>query len=273
MTISDADHTPPAIVKSWFNDLENLSGIVNDLKAIPFNYLVPDASLIPFESISFFNLDLTWLKYLVDGAFSIGRISKAEQEYDKTLYDSFDFLKPLPGVRSGFLLHSVAVAGWPDMNIYNQLTSHPLSANIPKDYHKCANERESFTFKGVVDVAYGADRLFEYREGITGTITFNNETFGDPAPNVFKAGYYRNPFPYRKDKLSANLLICLFDGSLDTVCIHQKPGSIHFGLESDPNPNTPFRIANILPPANPKDGSAKFANTLIQKIEVIKFKV
>lgn len=32
---------------------------------------------------------------------------------------------------------------------------------------------------------------FNFKYGVSGTVTFNNATFGDPLPNIVKAGYYR----------------------------------------------------------------------------------
>ena len=37
----------------------------------------------------------------------------------------------------------------------------------------------------------------------------------------------------RMDRLSANVLICLFAGEIKEVDIHQKPETLHFGLDSD----------------------------------------
>jgi hypothetical protein len=42
-----------------------------------------------------------------------------------------------------------------------------------------------------VDVAYGANGSYNYRTNVTGTITFNNATFGDPIVGVAKAGYFK----------------------------------------------------------------------------------
>jgi hypothetical protein len=36
----------------------------------------------------------------------------------------------------------------------------------------------------------------------------------------------------RMERLSANVLICLFKGEIKTVDIHQKPETLHFGLDS-----------------------------------------
>jgi hypothetical protein len=62
----------------------------------------------------------------------------------------------------------------------------------PVDYTYIADEGESVTFTETVDVAYGANGQFNYMFGVTGTITFDNETFGDPIIGVDKAGFYRS---------------------------------------------------------------------------------
>ena len=61
----------------------------------------------------------------------------------------------------------------------------------PAGYTWCASENGSYTFNQTVDVAYGANGAFVYKSGVSGTITFNNATFGDPAYGVAKAGFYK----------------------------------------------------------------------------------
>ena len=61
----------------------------------------------------------------------------------------------------------------------------------PAGYTKCANEGERFALRVASDVAYGADGKFRYLTNQTGTITFDNATFGDPVPGVRKAGFVR----------------------------------------------------------------------------------
>ena len=55
----------------------------------------------------------------------------------------------------------------------------------------CANEGQAFVLPSTCDVAYGANGSFAVRSAQSGTITFNNATFGDPVPGVVKKGYYR----------------------------------------------------------------------------------
>ncbi len=61
----------------------------------------------------------------------------------------------------------------------------------PEGYTWCAHERQSYTFNELVDVAYGSNGKFNFKYNVTGTVSFNNATFGDPISGTVKAGYYR----------------------------------------------------------------------------------
>ena len=63
-------------------------------------------------------------------------------------------------------------------------------------YSQCAGEYQSFALPGTCDVAYGANGLYVFKTGQSGTILFSNGSFGDPAPGVAKAGYYRTAVVY-----------------------------------------------------------------------------
>ena len=158
-------------IASWFAKLGLLQGI-------PFNYLVPDARLLPKEAIRFFQVDHLWVDYLLDGAFSIGRVTSADFTQDKAhvANNSSPASNPFDTV-TGFLLRSDVVAGWPG-----------LQAN---GYDKGNNELPLL----------------------------------------------------RMDHLSPNVLLCLFDGEIDSVAIHQKPETLHFGFDqTTAEPPTFYKI-------------------------------
>jgi hypothetical protein len=71
----------------------------------------------------------------------------------------------------------------------------PLTAavqtTLPAGYVKICDENQSYTFATPVDVAYGVSGGFTFRQDLSGTIAFNNNTFGDPKVGTFKAGYWR----------------------------------------------------------------------------------
>jgi len=68
---------------------------------------------------------------------------------------------------------------------------------LPPGYVKVADENQSFTFSSTVpvDVAYGKPGGYVFRNGVTGAITFNNATFGDPLVGTGKEGYWRPQNP------------------------------------------------------------------------------
>ena len=101
------------------------------LHGVPFSYLVPDAELLPIESIRFFYLDRAWTDALVQGALSVGTITTADRAQLEAVYphirDDVDEaertirtpqgeerLQGAGGTITGFLMRSRAVSGWPE---------------------------------------------------------------------------------------------------------------------------------------------------------------
>ena len=70
-------------------------------------------------------------------------------------------------------------------------TPDPNAPVGPEGYTYCADEGVSVTFDMYVNVAYGADGNFNYLYEVTGTITFDNDTFGDPIHGTVKHGFYQ----------------------------------------------------------------------------------
>lgn len=123
-----AEPTPPLLIH-WLSKLSLLYGI-------PFQYLVPDERILPIESIRFFHIDENWINNLIDGAMSIGRVISSDFEHDNTfLLKIMDEIRQeLPKIRqsllkktyngisssevkTGFLLRSAIVEGWPGLEV------------------------------------------------------------------------------------------------------------------------------------------------------------
>jgi hypothetical protein len=137
--------------------MESLLAHLRLLVGVPFDYLVPDARLLPPESIRFFYLDRSWTDRLVDGAIAVGKIGSREQAHhqaqapqvsqqldltERQVRDlqrghvSFEVAKghPISGaarVVTGFLLRSKAVSGWPHMDV--RAYDENLSKNFDPD--------------------------------------------------------------------------------------------------------------------------------------------
>lgn len=119
----------PEEVSDWFQQLSCLEGV-------PFNYLVPDHHMLPLESIRFFWVDPLWIDCLLDGAFSVGRVTAADTNQDRFNQAGLNPNRQI----TGFLLHSEVVAGFPDLLIdgYNVGIdgSNRHSASLPST-RKC----------------------------------------------------------------------------------------------------------------------------------------
>jgi len=125
------ESTMPAYMEMFLVHLRLLIGV-------PFNYLVPDARLLPDESIRFFYLDRSWTDRVVEGAISVGKSGTREQAHHQAhsvdVHSQLDLTervvrtlqRGLPegkvpsnaaGIVTGFLLRSAAVTGWPAMDV------------------------------------------------------------------------------------------------------------------------------------------------------------
>ncbi len=98
----------PYSVESWFQDLVQL-------RHLPFHYLVQQDQMLPQESLRFFMIDSAWLDALIDGAYSIGRVTSGDQKFDAKNEDLIksSLQKPI----SGIFLRSSLVSGWKNFNI------------------------------------------------------------------------------------------------------------------------------------------------------------
>ena len=123
----DGTHVVPGELRRFMARLRLLHGV-------PFSYLVPDAKLLPVESIRFFYLDRAWTDALVMGALSVGTISSADRTQLEAVYPHIraevdeaerSLRKPLgekplkagSGSVTGFLLRSRLVSGWPNLHV------------------------------------------------------------------------------------------------------------------------------------------------------------
>jgi hypothetical protein len=108
------------------------------LYPVPFHYLIPNAALLPPESLRFFHLDDNWVDALVDGALSIAVRSSADRglasradlqsalsrivyQYRLRLQGKTPEWNPkeryMETPKSGLLLRSSIVSGWPGVEV------------------------------------------------------------------------------------------------------------------------------------------------------------
>lgn len=123
----DGDHIVPGELRRFLARLRLLHGV-------PFSYLVPDAKLLPLESIRFFYLDRAWTDALVQGVLSVGTITTADRTQLEAVYPKMRAdvdeaertirrprgekrLQGAGGTITGFLMRSRLVSGWPNLHV------------------------------------------------------------------------------------------------------------------------------------------------------------
>ena len=123
----DGTHVVPGELRRFLARLRLLHGV-------PFSYLVPDAALLPIESMRFFYIDRAFTDALVQGALSVGTISSADRTQLEAVYPHIrsevdeaerairrpqgeERLAGAGSTITGFLLRSRVVSGWPNLHV------------------------------------------------------------------------------------------------------------------------------------------------------------
>jgi hypothetical protein len=88
------------------------------LEGVPMDYLVPDERMLPPESLRFFQVDLNWVYSLVEGAYSVARVSTGDKKQDAATCPHEVYRQV-----SGFLLRSAIVSGWPTLEAQVEVSS------------------------------------------------------------------------------------------------------------------------------------------------------
>ena len=132
------------------------------LEGVPFTHLVPDAEMLPTESLRFFDLDLSWVTALLEGAFSIGRSSSADTTLDAALAPALYAAARMPARASGFLLRSAVVDGWPNLEVTPYA---PGGAELPPPPLRMERIAPSVLFY-IYPAALGSVAVHEPAEGL-----------------------------------------------------------------------------------------------------------
>ncbi len=183
--------------------LQDWLGRLRLLYGVPFEYLVPDERLLPTESIRFFYLDRNWTDRLVDGALSVGKTSSREYAHhhavNSLVVSSLDTHER--HVRLKLRKRDESVGSGPGGDITGMLLRSRVVSGWP----------------GLEVKAYDGPEVGAYDE-------------------VPSAPHKRLRL-LRMDRLSPNILLCLFDGIPTIVDIEEPREGIQFGVNPTVNAN------------------------------------
>lgn len=167
-------------------ELDALTEKLYTLEAVPYEYLVCTGDLLPAESIRFFYVDETWVGCLMDGAMSVGRATHFDLEHDALLKKNLlRRLKMRRGktdaeedsVRTGFLLRSKLVSGWPSL--------------LVQCYSEDGNDKKLLSYERMSQI--GNETLLCIADGIISYVELIEPTESVCFGLVEEAGKFRIP--------------------------------------------------------------------------------
>jgi hypothetical protein len=162
---------------------------------VPFDHIVPDPRLLPIESIRFFYFDRGWIDSLVDGAMSIGVQSSKDSHYYKITKD--------------IIRDAVAKL---ILQVREKLLGFPLSDKDPTD-----GVIAGFLLRSAVLTQHPGIEIKGYR-----TITQNDDRTLEGADRMQLL---------RMERLSPNVLICLFPDTPAWIEFDEPKEGLCFGVE------------------------------------------
>jgi len=130
VTLNFDESVLPPYLEDWLGKLSLLYGV-------PFEHLVPNAEMLPVESMRFFYVDPNWTSGLVNGALSVGSHSSRDTALIKSVYTQLQLSlnasmqlvrrrlaqAELPDelnaniAVAGVLIRSQVISGWPGLEI------------------------------------------------------------------------------------------------------------------------------------------------------------
>ncbi len=187
------------------------------LVGVPFDYLAPDARLLPDESIRFFYLDRSWTDRLADGAIAIGKIGSRDQAHHQAhapaVHQQLDQTERI--VRQ---LQIGKNGSFSDQKAAND-QSHPQATSSPAS---CCAPPRSPDGRRWMYAPYDSD-------------------LPEPLDPSDPQTAQHQLLTLRLELLSPSVLIALFQGIPKLVIIEEPHHSIQFGI-LDPQTNGNFRM-------------------------------
>ena len=162
---------------------------------VPFDHIVPDPRLLPIESIRFFYFDRSWIDSLVDGAMSIGVQSSKDSHYYKITKD--------------IIRDAVAKL---ILQVREKLLGFPASDTDPTD-----GVIAGFLLRSAALTQFPGIEIKGYR-----TISQNDEGTLEGADRMQLL---------RLERLSPNVLICLFPDTPAWIEFDEPKEGLCFGVE------------------------------------------
>lgn len=193
-------------------DLIDYANRLNLLNDVPLTYLLTDTSDLPEESIRFGIVDINWTDAYIDGAFSIGRICGKDGTTDKNILRSYkkycNTLKYLDTPR-----------------LKRMHPSHSIKRSLLLKSRM--NQYEPLEDLSEISVVLIRSELVNLKKGIHFLGYQTSLSDQKDTDEQLKT--------LRIEKISNDIMICLFSGIIDKFVIEEPLTGLKFGCKYDNN--------------------------------------
>lgn len=166
------------------------------LDGVPIQYVLPDKRMLPMDGVRFFYLDSNWTAALLDGATSIGRATTADCAIDQRMgYGQRENTKERLGSRRAKLMH---------------------------EKHRRITDRLRKEPDGDLTGFLMRSELVRHWNGI--------EVKG--YARLQKGNMEEELSILRMEKLEEQVLLCIFDGTVERVELLEPAEALHFGTKA-----------------------------------------
>ncbi|HEU0016224.1 MAG TPA: hypothetical protein VFQ45_21270 [Longimicrobium sp.] len=216
--------TPEGVVR-WLARLRLLVGV-------PFYYLVPDARMLPPESIRFFQVDENWLAALVDGALSIGRSSTtdAEREAARSAAAAAAAKAASPTLRAAARADAAKAKAWLQSAIAAQEAAGAITAEQVAEAQEALQEA-------------AAEARLMAETPVSGFILRSAVVSGWPGMEVrayTDAAMTAKADIIRLERVADDILFGLFGQEAAVVQFSEPSETLHFGFEQPEQESDPY---------------------------------
>ena len=214
------DYTPPPIPEGY-DDLKRYAHRLRLLNDIPLTYLLTDLSDLKEESIKFGMVDINWTDAYIDGAFSIGRVSNTDARIDKNITNNHFKLKE----------HKIKYLDTPRMRMM-----HPNH----KSKHTLLNAKNGDLDIDIsnISVVLIRSQLIRTKKGLN-YLGYDKQSYDQIKKISSQEDDPPKEIPslpiLRIEKLSDDIMICLFSGIIDTFIIEEPMTGVKFGCDTEWN--------------------------------------
>jgi hypothetical protein len=212
------------VLTAWLDRLRLLG-------PVPFDHLVPDERMLPPESLRFFRIDADWTNALIDGAFSTGIGCTFDQGLIEVLRPTFDSPTVETLITRAMNLGAPLIDDAVTAVLRAQATGQPvadmvgvLADALAKANHRLPEEVKAQLLK---DFDPGRHR---HRSGL---LLRSALVSGWPEMIIAPSAQGTPVATVRRQPLSDDILICLFEGVPTTLELAEPFQGLHLGVGDD----------------------------------------